>query len=51
MDKIGKISPFMLRILGAVLGAVGFILLAYQKQILGTVLIGIGSVLIAAGGG
>ncbi len=51
MDKLGKINLFALRILGAIIGAVGFIFLAYQKQLLGTVLIGIGSVLIAAGGG
>ena len=51
MDKLGKINPFLLRIIGALFGAIGFIFLAYQKQLFGTVLIGIGSILIAAGGG
>ena len=51
MNKIGKINAFTLRILGAILGSIGFLLVAYQKPILGTALIGIGSVLIAAGGG
>lgn len=51
MDKSGKINSFALRIIGAIIGSIGFLLLAYQKQILGTIFIGIGSVLIAAGGG
>ena len=50
MDKAGKIfTPFYLRIFGAVIGALGFFLLAYQITTLGTALVGIGSVLIAAG--
>lgn len=50
MNKQGKfITSFSLRILGAIAGAVGFFFLAYQYIILGTTLIGIGSVLIAAG--
>jgi len=51
MDKLRKLNAFTLRILGAVIGSIGFLLLAYQKQILGTVFIGIDSVLIAAGVG
>ena len=51
MNKFGKIDLFTLRIIGAVIGSIGFFLIAYQKTILGTALIGIGSVLIAAGGG
>jgi hypothetical protein len=50
MNKRGKfITSFSLRILGAIAGAVGFFFLAYQYTILGTTLVGIGSVLIAAG--
>ena len=51
MDKDGKLNLFVLRIIGAVIGSLGFFLIAYQRTILGTALIGIGSVLIAAGGG
>ena len=50
MDKQGKIfTPFSLRILGAITGAIGFFLLAYRVTTLGTAFVGIGSVLIAAG--
>ena len=50
--KEGKISiPFLLRMVGAVVGSVGFLFLAYQSTLIGTMLIGIGSVLIAAGEG
>ena len=50
MDKRGNIlSPFSIRIIGAVIGAIGFFLLAYRITILGTALIGIGSLLISAG--
>lgn len=50
MDKQGKIlTPFSLRIIGAIIGAIGFFLLAYQVNIIGTALIGIGSLLISAG--
>jgi len=50
MGKRGNIlSPFSIRIIGAVIGAIGFFLLAYRITILGTALIGIGSLLISAG--
>ena len=50
MNKQGKlIAPFAIRIIGAVIGAVGFFLLAYQYNVMGTALIGIGSLLISAG--
>ena len=42
-------GKFLTRIIGAVIGAVGFFLLAYQQTILGTTLVGIGSLLIAVG--
>lgn len=42
-------TPFTLRIIGAIVASIGFFLIAYQKTILGTSLVGIGSVLIAAG--
>lgn len=52
MNKKGKIlTKFIIRIFGAIVGALGFLLLAYQKPILGTALIGIGSLLIAVGEG
>ena len=50
MNKKGAIlSPFSIRIIGAVIGAVGFFLLAYRITVLGTALVGIGSLLISAG--
>lgn len=49
MNKLAKITPFNLRILGALIGAIGFFLVAYRFSIFGTALIGIGSLLIAVG--
>lgn len=50
MAKSGKIlTSFSIRIVGAIIGAIGFFLLAYQQTVLGTALIGIGSLLIAVG--
>ena len=50
MNKKAKfITPFSIRMIGAVIGALGFFLIAYRLTILGTALIGVGSVLIAAG--
>ena len=50
MNNLGKIHlPFGLTIIGALIGSLGFFLIAYQYSIMGTALIGIGSVLIAAG--
>jgi len=52
MQKKGKImSLFILRIIGAIIGSIGFFLLAYNQTILGTALVGIGSLLIAVGEG
>lgn len=52
MNKSGKLlTPFGIRILGAIIGAVGFLLLAYQQTILGTALVGFGSLIIAVGEG
>jgi len=50
MSKEGKAS-FVIRIIGAIVASIGFFLIAYGKNIIGTALVGIGSVLIAAGGG
>lgn len=50
MDKRGK-SLFAFRLIGALIGAVGFILLAYRMNVIGTALIGIGSLIISAAGG
>ncbi len=49
MNRSVKINLFSIRIAGAVIGAVGFILLAFRQNVIGTALVGIGSVLIAAG--
>lgn len=50
MNKEAKIiTPFGLRIVGAIIGAIGFLLIAYKLTVIGTALIGFGSVLIAAG--
>ena len=50
MEKRASLfTPFTLRVIGAIIGSIGFLLVAYQKQILGTSLIGIGSILISAG--
>ncbi len=52
MNTKGKIfTGFILRIIGAIIGSVGFLLLAYRQTVLGTAFIGVGSVLIAAGEG
>lgn len=51
MDRRGKFSPLSIRLCGAVVGSVGFFLIAYGRAIIGTALVGIGSVLIAAGEG
>lgn len=45
-----KRGSFFVRLLGAAVGCIGFILLAYKITTLGTALIGMGSVIIAAGG-
>jgi hypothetical protein len=50
MNNKGTIfTPFTIRIIGAIIGAIGFLLLAYRITIMGTALLGIGSLLIAAG--
>ncbi len=48
--KQGKIYPALgLRLVGATLGAVGLYLTAFQYNILGAVLLGIGGILLAIG--
>jgi len=42
-------TGFLIRLLGAAIGCAGFLFLVYQQTILGTGLIGIGSILIAYG--
>jgi len=51
MAKKGKFTPFTLRIIGAIIASIGFFLIAYQAKIIGTALVGIGSLIIAAGEG
>ena len=49
--KQGKIDALLaLRLIGATISAVGFYLAAFNKQILGAVLIGLGGILMAIGG-
>lgn len=48
-NKRTVINPFAIRIVGAIVGAIGFLLLTYRVNIFGTALIGIGSLLIVAG--
>lgn len=44
MDKQGSIfNKFSIRLMDAIVGSIGFFLMAYQKPIIGTALIGIGS--------
>ncbi len=54
MDKQAKfiplhLSPFTIRIIGALVGSVGFFFIAYKITVIGTALVGMGSVIIAAG--
>lgn len=49
MKRGGLSASFTLRIIGAIIASIGFFLIAYQKTITGTALVGIGSVLIATG--
>lgn len=52
MNEKGKVPiSFSIRIAGAIIGAIGFFLLAYQQTVFGTALVGIGSLLIAVGEG
>ena len=39
MKKSGKLNPFVLMFVGAVIGSIGFFLIAYQRTILGTALL------------
>jgi len=50
MNTTAKIPPSTLRFFGALIGSIGFLLLAQQNNLIGTVFVGIGSILIAAGG-
>ncbi len=51
MNKLGKVflAPLSIRIVGAVIGSVGFFLIALNMTIVGTALVGVGSLLIAVG--
>lgn len=52
MNKYGKlVTGFSIRISGAIIGSLGFFLLAYQQTIFGTALVGVDSLLIAVGEG
>lgn len=43
------LTPLSIRITGAVIGSAGFFLIAYNNAILGTALVGVGSLVIAVG--
>lgn len=51
MDKSGKflLSALSIRVAGAVIGSAGFFLIVFNATILGTALVGVGSLLIAVG--
>ena len=50
MNKRGTfLTPLSIRLTGAVIGSVGFFLIAYNNTIFGTALVGVGSLLIAVG--
>ena len=51
MNKSGKflLAPLSIRIAGALIGSVGFFLIAFNMTIIGTALVGIGSLVIALG--
>ena len=51
MTKGKIVSGFTIRLLGAMLGSLGFFLLVYQQTVLGTALLGVGSLIIAVGEG
>ncbi len=50
--KSGKVDQLLIiRLIGAAIGGIGFIFVALNQQIIGTSLIGIGSIIIAGAGG
>jgi hypothetical protein len=49
-NKKAKLNAgLIIRLLGAIIGAGGFLLLAYQQTLFGTVFVGMGSMIIAFG--
>ncbi len=50
MDTKGEIkSRFIIKLIGAVVGAVGFFIMAFGQSRFGTILVGIGTIIIAIG--
>ena len=50
MEKTGKLmltSTLFIRIIGALLGSLGFFLTAFNKTVVGAALVGLGGVLLA----
>jgi len=50
MKKAAMDIGLTMRLVGATFGAIGFYLMAFNKPIIGATLLGIGGVLLAAGG-
>lgn len=50
MNQKGEVNyRFIVKIVGAVVGASGFLIMAFDQTRLGTILIGIGTIIIALG--
>ena len=51
MNKAAKLflTPLTIRVAGAVIGSAGFFLIAFNNTIIGTALVGVGSLFIAVG--
>ncbi len=49
MNKIGKINASSVKLIGAILGAIGFYLTAFDFRVVGAIFIGLGGVLLAIG--
>ena len=50
MNQRGEANyRFIIKIVGAVVGAAGFLIMAFDQTRLGTILIGIGTIIIALG--
>ncbi|HLC71776.1 MAG TPA: hypothetical protein VJI32_07230 [Candidatus Nanoarchaeia archaeon] len=50
MEKKGAVNyHFIIKIVGAVIGAIGFFVMAFDQTRLGSIFIGIGTIIIALG--
>lgn len=50
MDKKGEMKyHFIIKLVGAIIGALGFLVMVFDQTRLGTILVGIGTIVIALG--